>query len=83
MGAPEGKGSGPKPGKANAADTGPSQCTATACKSKSSTYGFCSEHFDQFKFGLIKKTGEPVPDYEKKLGHYLAHKQKRSAHKVA
>ena len=34
--------------------------------------------------GLVdKKTGEPVSDYEKKFGHYVAHKAKRGSQKVA
>lgn len=53
----------------------PDGCHAWGCKAKAKAFSFCDEHYDHFKFGLIKKTGEPVPDYDKKLGHYLAHKK--------
>jgi hypothetical protein len=58
-------------------------CIAIGCRAEVHRLEFCTEHFDQFKFGLIKKDGTNVPDYEKKLGHYQAYKTKRSAHKVA
>ena len=45
-------------------------CHALACKEKDVRLGFCEEHFRQFKFGLISKTGEKVLDYEKKFEHY-------------
>jgi hypothetical protein len=56
---------------------------AIGCKHQPSRFSFCEEHYDHFKFGLIKKDGQLVPDYEKKLGHYLAYKSKRGTHKVA
>jgi hypothetical protein len=52
----------------------PDGCFSVGCKTKAHRFNFCSEHFEQFKFGLIKKTGEPVPDYEKKYDHYVAYK---------
>jgi len=52
-------------------------CVAKGCKTKPSRFSFCEEHYDQYKFGLIRKTGELVPDHEKKLEHYLSFKQKR------
>lgn len=58
-------------------------CTSWGCKKEALRFSFCDEHYDHFKFGLIKKTGEPVPDYEKKFEHYLAHKGRKSAQKVA
>ncbi len=61
----------------------PDGCHAWGCKGKSTQFNFCAEHFDHFKFGLIKKTGEPVPDYERKFEHFLAHKAKRGSQKVA
>jgi hypothetical protein len=63
--------------------TGGGMCTAKACKSSDARFGFCAEHYEQFKFGLIKKTGEMVSDYDKKFEHYQAFKSRRSAHKVA
>ena len=61
----------------------PDACHAWGCKAKSAQFNFCAEHFDHFKFGLIKKTGEPVPDYEKKIEHFMAYKAKKSAQRVA
>lgn len=58
-------------------------CSAWSCKKEAKQFDFCAEHYDHFKFGLIKKTGEPVSDYEKKFEHYQAHVAKRSAHKAA
>jgi hypothetical protein len=51
------------------------KCVGVGCKASAHKFNFCNEHYDHFKFGLIKKTGEQVSDYEKKLGHYQAHKQ--------
>ena len=62
---------------------GPDGCHCWGCKAQSKRFNFCAEHYEHFKFGLIKKTGEPVPDYEKKFGHYQAMKSKQGAHKVA
>jgi hypothetical protein len=69
----KGKGHAPMPGG----------CTAWGCKSPEKRFSFCDEHYEQFKFGLIKKSGEMVPDYEKKFEHYMAYKAKRGAQKVA
>ena len=61
----------------------PGACHSWTCKAQAHRFNFCDEHFDQFKFGLIKKTGEPVSDYEKKFEHYQAWRTKHSARKVA
>jgi hypothetical protein len=61
----------------------PGGCAAWGCKAPEKRFNFCDEHYDQFKFGLIKKTGEQVSDHEKKLEHYLAYKAKRKVQKVA
>ena len=45
-------------------------CQAVACKAKDTRFNFCDEHFRQYKFGLIKKSGEVVSDFEKKFEHY-------------
>lgn len=45
-------------------------CHAAGCKDKDKRHNFCDEHFRQFKFGLIKKSGEYVSDYERKWEHY-------------
>ncbi len=63
----------------------PDGCHAVGCKHKSARFNFCDEHYEHFKFGLIKKTGEPVLDYEKKFEHFRAYQERRaaSARKVA
>jgi hypothetical protein len=61
----------------------PDGCHAWGCKAGAKKLDFCLEHYDHFKFGLIKKTGQPVSDYEKKFGHYQAFLAKQKAHKVA
>lgn len=71
------------PTKAKGHTPMPGGCFSWGCKAQATRFNFCSEHYDHFKFGLIKKTGEPVPDYEKKIEHYMAHKAKRSAPRAA
>jgi len=61
----------------------PGGCASWGCKVHATRFNFCDEHYDHFKFGLIKKTGEQVPDYEKKFGHYTAYKAKRGVQKAA
>jgi hypothetical protein len=61
----------------------PGGCHSWGCKAQAKRFNFCEEHYEHFKFGLIKKTGEPVSDYEKKIEHYMAHKAKKGAQKVA
>ncbi len=61
----------------------PGGCFSWECKSQATQFNFCSQHFEHFKFGLIKKTGEPVPDYEKKMKHFQAHKARKDSKKVA
>ena len=50
------------------------RCTVTSCKTKPTQFSFCAEHFDQYKFGLINKKGQQVPDFEKKFDQYQRHK---------
>ena len=57
----------------------PEGCFSVGCKIKAHRFNFCDEHYEQFKFGLIKKTGEPVPAYEKKFDHYQAYKARLKA----
>lgn len=51
------------------------ECLETNCKQKSKRFNFCLEHFDQFKFGAIKKDGTHPTDYERKIDHYSRHKK--------
>lgn len=52
------------------------RCTAEGCKSKHTRAGFCNEHFDWFKAGLITKEGKPAMDFDKKYQHFLQAKKK-------
>ncbi|MEK7689486.1 MAG: hypothetical protein AAB425_00540 [Bdellovibrionota bacterium] len=57
----------------------PGQCFAVSCKKPDQRMSFCDEHYEHFKFGLINRKGEPVPDFEKKFEHYQAHLKRRSS----
>ena len=46
-------------------------CMAEICKKKSEKAGFCMEHFDWFKEGLITKEGRKPSDFEKKYFNYM------------
>lgn len=52
-------------------------CKVKGCKHSPSKFAFCAEHFDQFKFGLINKHGEPCMDFDKKSEQYEHHKAHR------
>ncbi len=62
--------------------SGKTICGAEGCKHTDWKFSFCQEHYEQFKFGLIKKDGKVVSDYEKKFEHYQAFKS-RVAQKAA
>lgn len=66
----------PKPEAKASGPVGPGHCVAKACKASVKRFEFCDEHFEHFKFGLIKKTGEPVMDYEKKYEHFVAYRER-------
>ena len=72
----------PKPGKPKDQAPEITPCAGETCKAKATKFSFCEEHYEQFKFGLIKKDGKAVSDYEKKFGHYEAYKAK-TARKAA
>lgn len=57
-------------------------CCGEDCKKPEFKFSFCKEHFDHFKFGLIKKDGKKVSDYEKKFSHYQNFLKKKQ-HKAA
>lgn len=67
-----------------AGSTGPVMCTAHPCKNKVSRFGFCSDHHEQYKFGLIRGDGKPAADFTKKSEQYeLYCKQQKSNRKAA
>lgn len=51
------------------------KCLAEGCKSKPSKAGFCAEHFDWFKAGLITKSGQRALDFDKKYYQYTMKKK--------
>ncbi len=57
------------------------RCIGEGCKKNAARFGFCAQHYDYYKFGLMRKDGKLVSDYDKKFGHYQAHLKK--ARKVA
>lgn len=61
----------------NVVQLGAEKCTAEGCKTKPTRAGFCAEHFDWFKAGLITKEGKQCVDFQKKHYHYM--KNKKSA----
>lgn len=64
-----------KPGNAKPAGDG-NNCKYEKCRGNVVKYGFCNDHFDQFKFGLLTKHGGHVPDFDKKIDHYVKQKGK-------
>lgn len=52
-----------------------SRCSAEGCKKKSDKAGFCTEHFEWFKAGLITKEGLKAADFEKKYYQYISKKK--------
>lgn len=62
---------------------GAGHCVAQGCKASEKQFTFCSDHFEWFKFGLLKKGGERVMDFDKKLEHFNAYRVKRGLPKVA
>ncbi len=61
----------------------PGGCFSWGCKVEAKRFNFCDQHYEFFKFGLVKKSGELAPDYEKKFEHYQAYLSKKSVRKVA
>lgn len=51
------------------------KCCTEGCKKKIDKAGFCSEHFDWFKAGLITREGVKASDFEKKYYHYISAKK--------
>lgn len=52
----------------------PSKCSAEGCSQKGELTvgekGFCKEHYDWFKFGLLTKEGKRPVDFDKKFQAY-------------
>ena len=67
-----------KPGNVKPAAAGgdANNCKYSKCRDSVMKYGFCASHFDQFKFGLLTKHGAHVPDFDKKIDHFMKQKGK-------
>lgn len=63
----------------NVVPLGSSECKAEGCKKKQSRAGFCEEHFEWFKMGLITKEGLKASDFDKKFHHYESQKNKKKS----
>lgn len=50
------------------------RCCGEGCKKKAEKAGFCAEHFDWFKAGLITREGVKAADFDKKYYQYIAKK---------
>ncbi|MCC6277135.1 MAG: hypothetical protein IT289_04375 [Oligoflexia bacterium] len=57
----------------------PGICMAEGCKQKFQKAGFCMEHFDWFKEGLITKEGQKPRDFNKKYYDYMRRKDRKVA----
>lgn len=60
----------------NVVAIGSAKCCAENCKKNHERAGFCGEHFEWFKAGLITKEGARAQDFDKKYYHYTAAKKK-------
>ena len=60
---------------------GVEHCKCAGCKETSARFTFCEKHYEWFKFGLITKAGQKVPDFDRKNEHFMAYlaKQKQVA----
>jgi hypothetical protein len=69
-------------GPKKAPDAEPAQrCLEGHCKKPTVRMSFCPEHFEDFKFGLLRKDGSRASDYDRKIEHFSAF-QKRSAERI-
>jgi hypothetical protein len=51
------------------------KCTAEDCKKKPARAGFCEEHYEWFKEGLLTMEGYKAKDFDKKYHSWLRRKQ--------
>ncbi len=60
-----------KPG----AEANEHKCRSEECKKKPERAGFCMEHYDWFKWGLITLEGYKARDFDKKYQGFLQNKK--------
>ncbi len=63
----------------NVVPLSPQKCTADDCKKKPTRAGFCDEHYEWFKEGLITKEGHRPSDFDKKYQAFMRRKQPKAA----
>lgn len=71
------------PGKDNVVSLQAERCVAEGCKHKSQRAGFCSEHYQWFKEGLLTIEGYHAKDFDKKHALYMARLNEAPSKKVA
>lgn len=59
------------------------KCACEGCKTDAAKFSFCATHYEHYKFGLIKKDGKPVSDYDRKYEHYTRYFTEKGARKAA
>lgn len=60
---------------AKIADLGEHKCRGEECKRKPERAGFCSEHYDWFKWGLMTLEGFKARDFDKKWQGFAAQRK--------
>lgn len=56
-------------------DANEHKCREEECKKKPERAGFCSEHYDWFKWGLITMEGYKARDFDKKYQGFMQAKK--------
>lgn len=64
-----------KGSKENVVEIVTTHCAAETCKHKPVKAGFCNEHYEWFKSGLITKNGKQAKDFEKKHQQFQRRKK--------
>jgi hypothetical protein len=59
------------------------KCACQGCKTDVAKFSFCTTHYEYFKFGLIKKDGTPVSDYDRKFEHFSRYFTEKGVRKAA
>jgi hypothetical protein len=55
------------------------KCVGEGCKSRPQRAGFCNEHYEWFKEGLITLEGYRARDFDKKYHAWLRRKDEKAA----
>lgn len=55
------------------------KCVAEDCKTKPARAGFCNEHYDWFKEGLLTMEGYKAKDFDKKYHAWMRRREVKKA----